>query len=175
MRTFKKIANKGNQKNNFFHKFCLGIILLCLVGMIRCDKPDENSGKLEVLGKIYTLDYGNYSKSWGDTYGFLEFYSQSFKLFLEVGLINTHWLEVPTGTLKIGNNKSKPGVDAVQFIFNEEQIFGLCDEEATLRIRKSSYNYPRGCDNYNVTLTGKMRFRNDDTLHNFKFTFKGCL
>jgi len=175
MKTLIIITNSSRQIINFFHKSCLAIILLTIISIFSCDKSDENSGKLEVLGKTYSFDYGRYSKMLGHTYGFLDFSSYSPNSFLEIGLINTHGYEVPTGTLKIGSNNSKPGIEAVILTIEEEQISGFCNEEATLKIRKSSYNYPRGCDNYNVTLTGKMRFKGDDTLHDFKLTFKGCL
>jgi hypothetical protein len=151
---------------DYFFQLVSLIFFIALFSMIGCNKLEENSGKLEIMGKVYLLDFlditccdcpGTYC------YNFFEFGSSEAKISVRFSIQNIGHGDIPIGTFKIGGSTTKPILSDIYFHFGKDGTAGICEDEATLKISK-----PKG--NLNYTLKGKMRF--GEELCDFKLTYR---
>ena len=160
--------NLQKQKMSSRYKINLSVLFffMTLVSMVGCNKLEENSGKLEIMGKTYLLDYLFISPGQCPgypCYSYFEFAASEPKISVQFSIHNIWGGEIPIGTFKIGESTNKPILTDIHFLFVEDGTAGICEDEATLKISKSK-------ENLNFSLKGKMRF--GEALHDFKLTYK---
>jgi hypothetical protein len=158
----KQQKNNRQRIENFFQLGLL-IFVMPLISMIGCNKLEENSGKLEVMGKFFLLNHLYITNVPSGCYNFFEFGSSEAKISVQFRLDNFCDWKIPTGTFKIGGSTNKPMLSSVHFQFVGDGIGGICEDEAMLRISKSG-------ENLHFTLKGKMR--SGENIYDFKLTYK---
>ena len=158
----QKQQNHNRNKIDCFFQLRYLILFTTLISIIGCSPLEENSGKLEVMGKTYLLDClfitnPNYGQS------FFEFGSSEAKISVQFQIYNLPNNDIPIGTFKRKENPNSPVLSQIHVHFVEDRTIGICEDEATLKISQSNAHI-------NFTLKGKMRF--GENLSDFKLTYK---
>jgi len=166
MNTSKRQQNNRHRVESFF-KLGLTIILIALVCITGCEKLDENSGKLEALGKSYLLDTFTYEweNDFFDNYvAILTFASSDDRISFRVCLHNLYpWdKNLPTGTFKMEEDKEII-IANIRVHCDGNLLIGSWsdDSSATLKIKKSK-------NSYSFTLKGVLAGRK---IEDVKLTF----
>ena len=146
----QKQKNYNKHKINLFLTSRLAIIFITLLCMTGCEKLDENSGKLEVMGKSYPLDICSWERDGSTACLYLFFASSDYKIEVNVQLYNPY--VSLTGTFKMEGDKA---ANIIQFfLYYDDSFFGGDRSDntttATLKIKKSK-------NSYHFTLNGTLK------------------
>jgi len=142
------------------------IIFLVLFFITGCNKNDDNSGKLEVIGKTYLLESCYYYAQTNSNFPMLIFYSSDGSRIVEVALYGYGGPDLPVGTFSYKKYDKTHIMPLVGLHLGFEWKYAE-DYPPILKISKSK-------NNYNITLTGKIYTPEfDDVIHEYKLTYKG--
>ena len=140
------------------------IIFLVLFFITGCNKNDDYSGKLEVIGKTYLLESCYYFQNQYNSFSALTFYSSDVTVNVELAGYNDPNLPVGTFSYK---KFDKTHIMPVVTFYNLDFKWKYAEDyPPVLKISKSK-------NNYNITLTGKIYTPEfDDVIHEYKLTYK---
>jgi len=169
----QKQKNSNKQGIRFSFKLGLAIIFMVLACITGCNKDDDSNGKLEIIGKrsypldnalCYIFTFQDHIPTYDASFYFV---SSEDSVQMEISLSDIDECGIPTGTFLFGVLERR----RFRFSsFSSTDIHTICEGKTVLKIKKSG-------NNYNVTLTGKIRFIEDPNRveYNYKLTYRGFI